>query len=140
MTATILTKDAVTLYDIASNTIWDQMSVAHGERDVKACYELGDTVQEYETTDRAGAPLRIVLQIDGSRVKLGEGQTTAIGVDPSTFRNFAPDNTAQVDALWQRIASGDLAVAHSVASALGVNLGDRTQIGRARSRSVRASV
>jgi len=71
-----------------------------------------------------------VLQVDGSRVKLGEGQTTAIGVDPSTFRNFAPDNTAQVDALWQRIASGDLAVAHSVASALGVNLGDRTKIGR----------
>ncbi len=71
-----------------------------------------------------------VLQIDGARVKLGEGTTTAVGVDPSTFRNYAPDNTAQVDALWQRIASGDVAVAHAVASALGVKLGDRTKIGR----------
>jgi murein DD-endopeptidase MepM/ murein hydrolase activator NlpD len=70
------------------------------------------------------------LQVDGSRVKLGEGTTTAVGVDPSTFRNVAPDNTAQVDALWQRIASGDVAVAHAVASALGVKLGDRTKIGR----------
>lgn len=63
MAATILTKDAVTLYDIATNTIWDQMSVAHGERDVRACYELGDQVHEYDTTDRAGNPIRIVFQI-----------------------------------------------------------------------------
>ena len=32
-----------------------------------------------------------VLQVDGARVKLGQGTTTAVGVDPSTFRNVAPD-------------------------------------------------
>jgi hypothetical protein len=78
-----------------------------------------------------------VLQVDGARVKLGKGTTSAIGVDPSTFRNFAPDNTAQVDALWQRIATGDVAVAHAVASALGVELGDHTQMGRETQKDVR---
>jgi hypothetical protein len=78
-----------------------------------------------------------LLQVDGARVKLGKGTTTAVGVDPSTFRNYAPDNTAQVDALWQRIATGDVAVAHSVASALGVNLGDHTQLGREVQKDVR---
>jgi murein DD-endopeptidase MepM/ murein hydrolase activator NlpD len=71
-----------------------------------------------------------LLQVDAARVKLGKGTTTAVGVDPSTFRNYAPDNTAQVDQLWQRIATGDIAVAHSVASALDVKLGDPTDIGR----------
>jgi hypothetical protein len=59
-----LTKDAVTLYDIATNTVWDTMSVTNGESSVQCCYDLGDTIQEYETTDRAGNPLRIVLQIN----------------------------------------------------------------------------
>ncbi len=78
-----------------------------------------------------------LLQVDGARVKLGKGTTEAVGVDPSTFRNYAPDNTAQVDQLWQRIAAGDIAVAHSVASALGVNLGDRTDIGRVDQKQAR---
>lgn len=59
-----LTKDAVTLYDIGTNSVWDTMSVRDGERDVAACYEVGDTVQEYETTDRVGNPLRVVFQIN----------------------------------------------------------------------------
>jgi hypothetical protein len=60
----ILTKDAVTLYDIETNSDWRHMSVREGEQEVATCHELGDTVQEYDTTDRAGNPLRVVLQID----------------------------------------------------------------------------
>jgi murein DD-endopeptidase MepM/ murein hydrolase activator NlpD len=78
-----------------------------------------------------------LLQVDGARVKLGKGTTEAVGVDPSTFRNYAPDNTAQVDQLWQRVATGDVAVAHSVAQALGVELGDSTQLGRQTQKTVR---
>jgi hypothetical protein len=59
-----LTKDAVTLYDIETNTTWRTMSVRDGEHEVQLCYGLGDQVQEYETTDRAGTPIRVVLQID----------------------------------------------------------------------------
>lgn len=70
-----------------------------------------------------------VLQIDAARVKLGKGITTAVGVDPSTFRNYTPENTASVDGLWQRVKSGDIAVAHAVGSALQVKLGQSTPIG-----------
>ncbi len=59
-----LTKDAVALYDIETRTVWRTMSVRDGEQDVATCYELGDTVQEYDTTDREGTPLRVILQID----------------------------------------------------------------------------
>jgi hypothetical protein len=67
MATTILTKDAVTLYDIQTNTIWRTMSARAAETDVATCYELGDTVHEYETTDRVGNPLRVVFQIDAPR-------------------------------------------------------------------------
>ncbi len=53
--------------------------------------------------------------VDFAQVKLGKGITSAVGVDPSTFRQYTPDNTAPVNALWQRIAGGDAAVAHAVA-------------------------
>lgn len=64
MATTILAKDAVTLYDIQTNTVWDTMSVPDGEGSVECCYDLGDTIQEYETTDRGGNPLRIVYQVN----------------------------------------------------------------------------
>jgi hypothetical protein len=60
----ILTKDAVTLHDIQTNDIWDQMSHAHAEGDLQCARNTGDTIQEYETTDRAGNPLRIALVIE----------------------------------------------------------------------------
>ncbi len=70
-----------------------------------------------------------VLQFDAAPVTLGKGVTTAVGVDPSTFRNYAPENTASVDGLWQRVKSGDIAVAHAVGSALQVKLGQSTPVG-----------
>jgi hypothetical protein len=60
------TKTAVTLYDIETGTVWRRMSHRDGEYEIGLCYGLGDTVQEYDTTDRAGNPLRVVLQIDAT--------------------------------------------------------------------------
>lgn len=62
-----LTKTAVTLYDIESNRAWRTMSHRDGEHEVRLCYGLGDVVQEYETTDREGRPIRVVYQIDAPR-------------------------------------------------------------------------
>jgi murein DD-endopeptidase MepM/ murein hydrolase activator NlpD len=78
-----------------------------------------------------------VLQVDFAAVHLGAGVTTAVGVDPSTFRQYTPDNTAPVDALWQRVATGDAAVAHAVAAALGIKLGGHTRVGRVAQHDVR---
>lgn len=63
-----LTKDAVTLYDIETDTVWEVMTVAEGESALRISRELGDTVQEYETTDRDGNPLRVVFQVDAVRL------------------------------------------------------------------------
>ena len=63
------------------------------------------------------------MAIDTGRIRLGHGRTTAVGVDPSTFRAFTPRGTAGVDALWEAVARGDAAVAHSVAGVLRAPLG-----------------
>ena len=78
-----------------------------------------------------------VLQVDYAQVNLGSGVTTAVGVDPATFRLYTPANTAPVDALWQRVAEGDVAVAHAVGAALQVTLGGHTMVGRVTERDVR---
>lgn len=78
-----------------------------------------------------------VLQVDFAQVKLGQGITTAVGVDPSSFRDYTPSNTAPVDALWQRVATGDAAIAHAVAAALQVKLGGHTKVGRGVQRDIR---
>ena len=62
-----LTKTAVTLHDIETNTVWRRMDHSAGEHELALCRSLGDTIQEYETTDRDGNPLRVVLQIDAPR-------------------------------------------------------------------------
>lgn len=62
-----LTKDAVTQYDIATNpqaaTNYRTMDHREADAHVRSAIELGDTIQEYDTTDRAGNPLRVVLHI-----------------------------------------------------------------------------
>ncbi len=78
-----------------------------------------------------------LLQVDFAQVKLDQGITTAVGVDPSTFRAFTPANTAPVDALWAQVADGDVAVAHAVGEALQVKLGGYTTIGRVVQKAVR---
>ncbi|MFM9635959.1 hypothetical protein [Streptomyces turgidiscabies] len=62
-----LTKTAVTLHDIQTRTVVRRMDHSAGETELALCHGLGDTVQEYDTTDRAGRPLRIVLQVNAPR-------------------------------------------------------------------------
>lgn len=61
-----LTRDAVTLYDIEAQRVWRAMSHRQAERDLAVCRRLGDTLQDYDTVDRAGRPIRVVLQICAS--------------------------------------------------------------------------
>lgn len=60
-----LTKDAVTLYDIATNTVWEHMSHRHAEGDLEMALDCGDVLQEHATADRRGNPLRVVLHTIG---------------------------------------------------------------------------
>ena len=101
-----------------------------GQADPDLFLVSGSTVTPRQVADLIRATHAVgVLQIDAARVRLGKGVTTAVGVDPSNFRNDTPENTASVDGLWQRVKLGELAVAHAVGSALGVKLGQVTPLG-----------
>jgi hypothetical protein len=51
-----------------------------------------------------------VTVVDAARAQVGGHRMGLLGVDPSTFRAFAPGPTAESDQLWQTIALGGLAV------------------------------
>lgn len=48
--------------------------------------------------------------VDAARARVGGRRMGLLGVDPSKFRAFAPEATAESDQLWQTVASGGLAV------------------------------
>ncbi|MQA83266.1 MAG: hypothetical protein GEV03_01200 [Streptosporangiales bacterium] len=58
----------------------------------------------------------------GSTALRGESVTVA-AVDPSTYRAFAPEGTAESDAVWQAVARGEAAVAHATGERLRLPLG-----------------
>ncbi|MFN2539462.1 MAG: M23 family metallopeptidase [Mycobacteriales bacterium] len=70
---------------------------------------------------RTGA--KAALLVSAGRVFVEKGQTTALGVDPSTFRAWTPKGTAESTAVWQSVAAGDGAVAHVVGRAFELPLG-----------------
>ncbi|MEU8123992.1 hypothetical protein AB0C21_35235 [Spirillospora sp. NPDC049024] len=51
-----------------------------------------------------------VTVVDAAQASVGGRRMGLLGVDPSGFRAFAPEPTAQSDQLWQTVASGGLAV------------------------------
>ena len=56
-------------------------------------------------------------------VRVAGKPTRTVGIDPSSFRAFAAEGTAEATAVWQAIARGELVVAHEPAAALGLGLG-----------------
>ncbi|TDC70456.1 hypothetical protein E1200_05215 [Actinomadura sp. GC306] len=51
-----------------------------------------------------------VTVVDAARARVGGRRMGVLGVDPSKFRAFAPEATAESDQLWRTIAAGGLAV------------------------------
>ena len=56
-------------------------------------------------------------------VTIGGKQVKAVGVDPSSFRAFAAEGTAEANAVWQAVARGEAVMAHDAAKALAIGLG-----------------
>ena len=86
------------------------------------------TAQQIALIEKATDAAHATVVATG-HVTLGGGSTTAIGVNPSTFRSYAPKGTAESTPLWLSLARGDVAVAHTVARALAVPLGGETTMG-----------
>ncbi|MGW7001356.1 hypothetical protein ACWGCW_00665 [Streptomyces sp. NPDC054933] len=58
----------VALFDVETNTVFGRMTHRNAEIDLAAARDLGDTLQEYDTTDRTGRPLRVVLHVNAEPV------------------------------------------------------------------------
>jgi peptidoglycan DL-endopeptidase CwlO len=56
--------------------------------------------------------------VDAARMEINGLDTAVLGVDPSTFRGYAPTATAESDAFWQGVADAGVAVPQS-SSGLG---------------------
>lgn len=80
--------------------------------------------------DVAGVRESALFGIGSTTVE--EEALTVAAVDPSTYRAFAPEGTAESDPLWQRVAGGEAAVAHPVAERLRLRLGASVPVGEGR--------
>ena len=69
------------------------------------------------TTFRSGRAL-----LEGKRADVS-------GVDPSSFRAFAPPGTAESDPVWQGVARNELVVSHDYAKARRIKLGSTVRVG-----------
>ncbi|MEX2289429.1 MAG: M15 family metallopeptidase [Mycobacteriales bacterium] len=61
-------------------------------------------------------------------VRIGGKDVRAVGVDPSTFRTFAAQGTAESDAVWQAVARGEAVASHEGAKALALALGKEVRV------------
>ncbi|MEO5877191.1 MAG: hypothetical protein ABIS86_06445 [Streptosporangiaceae bacterium] len=48
--------------------------------------------------------------VDGAKTQIAGREVGLLGVDPSTFRNFAPKEVGKLDELWHNVASGDVVI------------------------------
>jgi hypothetical protein len=64
----------------------------------------------------------------GSLVMTGRS-VTALSVRPASYRRFSSEETAEMDAVWDAVARGELAVTHDMAQGLQLPLGGEAQVG-----------
>lgn len=68
------------------------------------------------------------LAFRAGTVRIGDKDVRAVGVDPSTFRAFTAEGTAEATAVWQSIARGEVVASHEAAKALGLTLGSQVPV------------
>lgn len=66
--------------------------------------------------------------LDVGTVQIAGGSASLVGVDPSEFRAFTPQETAASDPLWQAVARGDLAVGYAAAQQRNIELASTQQV------------
>ena len=72
---------------------------------------------------KAVRKVEAVALVDAGTVRVGGKGARVLGVDPSAFRAFTPQETASSDALWQSVARGE------VAPSFGLQRGRRLALG-----------
>jgi D-alanyl-D-alanine carboxypeptidase len=78
------------------------------------------------------SPAHGVVLVRAGRVKLAGHVVRAVAVDPSTFRRFTPQGTAETTPVWLAVARGEAVVSHSLATGLKLRLGGNAAAARLR--------
>jgi hypothetical protein len=87
---------------------------------VAAPHTLSTAVRRrVSTTDGVTAPVVVGM----AAVPVKGRMVTLAAVDPTSYRRFTPEVTARADAVWERVAHGDLAISPELAEDLGQDLG-----------------
>jgi hypothetical protein len=76
-------------------------------------------------TDGVAATVTVAM----ATAPVGGRMITLAAVDPSSYRRLTPEVTARADAVWQRVAEGDLAISPELSDDLGQQLGHELVLG-----------
>jgi hypothetical protein len=76
------------------------------------------------------SPAHGAVVFRAGRVKLAGHVVRAVAVDPSTFRRFAPQGTAETTPVWLAVARGEAVTSHSLATGLKLSLGGNVSAAR----------
>lgn len=77
------------------------------------------------------SPAHGAVVFRAGRVKVAGRVVRAVAVDPSTFRRFTPQGTAEATAVWLAVARGEAVVSHRLAKSRRLVLGGDTDLARA---------
>ena len=66
--------------------------------------------------------------VDAAQIRLNGKFVPVLGVDPSTFRDFAPAPTATATALWRSVAGGAIAVSYTMGQQDNLPVGSTVQV------------
>jgi cell wall-associated NlpC family hydrolase len=74
--------------------------------------------------------------LDAARIKVNGGYVATLGVNPSTFREFAARPTARATALWQNVAGGGIAISYLMGQQEKIPLGGQVTVAAASVRTL----
>jgi len=69
-----------------------------------------------------------VLTVDAARVEIEGEPTSVLGVSPSSFRNHAPEPSAESDEIWQGVAEGHIALSRDVGTDRELEVGSEVTV------------
>ena len=73
--------------------------------------------------------VRAAVQLSLASVPVAGRMITVGAVDPGSYRRFTPAQTARMEAVWARVAAGELAVTHDIGTSLRQPLGGAMVLG-----------
>ncbi|MEU0238125.1 C40 family peptidase [Nocardiopsis sp. NPDC006198] len=77
---------------------------------------------------RAVEGVEAALAVDAARVEIDGEPTSVLGVSPSSFRNHAPEPSAESDEVWQGVAEGRIALSRDVGTERGLEVGSEVTV------------